>query len=43
LTVPKPLPSDLKELAAKLRYQACTDKACLPPVTVDVKVPVRAN
>jgi hypothetical protein len=24
----------------KLRYQACTDKLCLPPKTIDVKVPV---
>jgi len=24
----------------KLRYQACTDKMCLPPKTLDVKIPV---
>lgn len=24
----------------KLRYQACNDKLCLAPVTVDVKVPL---
>jgi DsbC/DsbD-like thiol-disulfide interchange protein len=43
LAVPDPVPSDLKELTGKLRYQACTEKACLPPVTVDVSVPVRTN
>jgi hypothetical protein len=25
--------------AGKLRYQACNDKACFPPRTIDVKVP----
>jgi hypothetical protein len=24
----------------KLRYQACNDKMCLPPKTIDIKVPV---
>ncbi len=24
----------------KLRYQACNDKLCLPPKTIDVKIPV---
>jgi DsbC/DsbD-like thiol-disulfide interchange protein len=43
LAVPDPAPPGLKELSAKLRYQACTEKACLPPVTVDVSVPVKAN
>jgi DsbC/DsbD-like thiol-disulfide interchange protein len=43
LAVPDPIPSGLKELAGKLRYQACTDKACLPPVTVDVIVPISNN
>jgi hypothetical protein len=42
-TVPEPVPSGLKELTGKLRYQACNDKACLPPVTVDVTVPVATN
>lgn len=41
--VPKTLPPGLTELAGKLRYQACTEKACLPPVTVDVHVPVTKN
>ena len=27
-------------LVGKLRYQACNDKMCLPPRTVDIKVPV---
>jgi thioredoxin:protein disulfide reductase len=27
-------------LAGKLRYQACTDRMCLPPKTVDVSLPV---
>jgi hypothetical protein len=40
LAVPDPIPAGLTELSGKLRYQACNDKACLPPVTVDVKVPV---
>ncbi len=27
----------------KLRYQACSDKACLPPRTIEVKVPVEVH
>ena len=27
-------------LTGKLRYQACNDKMCLPPKTLDVKVPL---
>jgi thiol:disulfide interchange protein DsbD len=27
-------------ISAKLRYQACTDRMCLPPKTVDVSLPV---
>jgi hypothetical protein len=27
-------------IAGKLRYQACTQTTCLPPKTVDVKIPV---
>ena len=27
-------------LTGKLRYQACTDRLCLPPKTVDVSLPV---
>ncbi len=33
--------ADLSELKGKFRFQACTDKACLPPRTIDVSVPVR--
>jgi Thiol:disulfide interchange protein DsbD, N-terminal len=43
LAVPAPIPPGLKDLTAKLRYQACNEKACLPPVTVDVTVPVTTN
>jgi thiol:disulfide interchange protein DsbD len=25
---------------AKLRYQSCTDRMCLPPKTIDVTVPI---
>ncbi|MGH7752790.1 MAG: protein-disulfide reductase DsbD domain-containing protein, partial [Gemmatimonadales bacterium] len=28
-------------LAGKLRYQACNDKMCLPPRTLEVSVPLR--
>ena len=31
----------LTELTGKLRYQACTDKACLAPTATKFKVPVR--
>jgi DsbC/DsbD-like thiol-disulfide interchange protein len=27
-------------LTGKLRYQACNDKMCLPPKTIDVKIPL---
>lgn len=27
-------------ITGKLRYQACNDKMCLPPKTVDIKLPV---
>jgi thiol:disulfide interchange protein DsbD len=27
-------------LSGKLRYQACTDRMCLPPKTVDVSLPI---
>jgi hypothetical protein len=30
-------------VTGKLRYQACSDKACLPPRTIDVKVPVEVR
>lgn len=34
-----PPPGPLK-LAGKMRYQACNDKMCLPPRTLDVSVPI---
>lgn len=30
-------------VAGKLRYQACDDKRCFPPKTLDVKVPVEVQ
>lgn len=30
----------MQVISGKLRYQACTDKECFPPKTVDVKLPV---
>lgn len=30
----------LTHLLGKLRYQACNDRACLPPRTLEIKVPV---
>ena len=35
------LPSELRELRGTLRFQACNDRACLPPRTIPVTVPVR--
>jgi len=32
-----------RELRGKLRYQACNDKACLAPVTVDVAAPLQVK
>ena len=37
---PEKIPAGLTEIPGKLRYQACTDKACLPPRTIEVAVPV---
>lgn len=33
-------PPGLQHLTGKLRYQACNDRMCLPPRTLEVKVPV---
>jgi DsbC/DsbD-like thiol-disulfide interchange protein len=30
-------------VTGKLRYQACNDKSCFPPKTIDVKVPVEVR
>lgn len=38
--VPAKAPLGASVLTGKLRYQACTDNMCLPPKTVDVRVPV---
>jgi hypothetical protein len=40
LTAPAGLPAGLTELSGKFRYQACNDKACLPPRTTEFSVPV---
>ena len=34
------LGADFKALTGRLRYQACNDKACFPPQTITVKVPI---
>lgn len=33
-------PGGMQPLTGKVRYQACNDKMCLPPRTVEVKVPL---
>lgn len=38
--VPASTPVGQSMLTAKLRYQACTNRMCLPPKTVDVSMPV---
>lgn len=35
------VPADPGELRGSFRFQACNDKACLPPKTLPVRVPVR--
>lgn len=40
--VPETVPASLTELKGKLRYQACNNRACLPPKTADVSVQVVA-
>jgi hypothetical protein len=30
-------------VTGKLRYQACNDKSCFPPKTIDVKLPVEVQ
>ena len=32
--------SGMSVLTGKLRYQACSDRACFPPKTVEIKLPV---
>ena len=40
---PESFPEGMESLTGSLRYQACNDKACFPPQTVKVKVPVLAS
>lgn len=40
LVAPRTAPAGPNVITAKLRYQACSDTACLPPKTIDVKLPV---
>ncbi|MGH9672433.1 MAG: protein-disulfide reductase DsbD domain-containing protein [Bryobacteraceae bacterium] len=40
LRTPSSAPLGPKTLTGKLRYQACNDRLCLPPRTVEVKLPV---
>lgn len=37
---PETIPAGLNEIKGKIRYQACNDKACFAPVSIDVRVPV---
>lgn len=41
--VPASVPPGLVNVAGKLRYQACNDRMCLPPKTIDVIVPVSVS
>ena len=38
--VPENVPATLTELKGEFRYQACNSRACLPPKTIEVIVPV---
>ena len=38
--VPSKAPLGLAVVSGKLRYQACNDTMCLPPRTLDVRLPV---
>jgi hypothetical protein len=38
--VPPAAPAGATQLVGKVRYQACNDRMCLPPRTLEVKVPV---
>lgn len=40
---PQKAETGLQVLSGKLRYQACSHKECLPPKTIDIKVPVNVN
>jgi thioredoxin:protein disulfide reductase len=36
-------PAGVSAVQGKLRYQACNDRMCLPPRTLDVKIPVEVR
>ena len=40
VTVPAKAAAGTQHVVGKLRYQACNDRMCLPPRTLEVKVPV---
>jgi hypothetical protein len=40
LKIPANAPAGIQTLVGKLRYQACNDRMCLPPRTLEIKVPV---
>jgi hypothetical protein len=41
--VPSNAPVGPSIMAGKLRYQACNNKACFPPKTVELKLPVQVQ
>jgi hypothetical protein len=41
--IPASVPPGLVNVAGKLRYQACNDRMCLPPKTIDVTLPVSVS
>ena len=41
--VPASAQPGLVNVAGKLRYQACNDRMCLPPKTIDVTLPVSVS
>jgi hypothetical protein len=38
--IPPTAPRGLTQLTGKLRYQACNDRMCLPPRTLEIRVPL---
>lgn len=41
--VPAGAPSGLGMMTGKLRYQACNDRECFPPKTVEIRVPLQVE
>lgn len=41
--VPSTAPLGMAVISGKLRYQACNDSMCLPPRTVEIKIPVEVR